>query len=62
DYITELRITNAKDLLSVGTMPAGEIAEKCGFASQYYFSRIFRKNTGVTPSEYRNRYSEAVVT
>lgn len=62
DYITELRITNAKELLSVGTMPAGEIAEKCGFASQYYFSRIFRKKTGVTPSEYRNRYSEAVVT
>ncbi len=62
DYITELRITNAKNLLSVGAMPVGEIAEKCGFASQYYFARIFRKKTGITPSEYRNRYCEVAIT
>jgi len=58
DYLNELRISSAKELLAVSGINIGDIAEKCGFSSLYYFSRLFRQKTGITPSEYRSRYSE----
>lgn len=51
-YIIDIRISRAKQLLSEGRAKIGDIAEDCGFSSQYHFCRIFKKKTGLTPTEY----------
>ena len=55
EYIHELRIAKAKDLLERTPLSIGEIALKCGIEDVGYFSTIFRKAVGMTPSAYRNR-------
>jgi AraC-like DNA-binding protein len=52
-FIMLKRIDEAKRLLELGQEPVRKIAELCGFASPYYFSRKFRGMTGVTPSHHR---------
>lgn len=56
-YITRLRVEKGQKLLRESGLPMGEIAWRCGFADQNYFSRTFRKATGLTPSRYRERES-----
>lgn len=53
-YITEVRIKKAKNMLAYDNISVNEIAEKCGFSSSHYFSRIFKKEVGLTPLEYKN--------
>ncbi|MBE6761256.1 MAG: helix-turn-helix domain-containing protein [Ruminococcaceae bacterium] len=53
-YITEIRIKKAKNMLVYDNYSVSTIAEKCGFSSSHYFSRIFKKEVGVTPMEYKN--------
>ena len=50
DYLIHYRIAYAKKLLSVGGMSVAEVAYKCGFADPKYFSRVFKKIEGVSPS------------
>ncbi len=57
EYMMDLRIDTAKNLLSVSGMSMREIAESSGFSSPYYFSRFFRIKTGLTPTEYREKYA-----
>ena len=53
-YITQIRISKAKRLLRADlTSPVGDIANKCGFDDLAYFSRLFKQQTGMTPSQYR---------
>jgi two-component system response regulator YesN len=54
DYLTDYRLERAKDLLGTTSLMTYEISEKAGYPDARYFSSIFRKRTGVTPSEYRN--------
>lgn len=56
-FIVEIRINKAKQLLSDGFLNIGAVAEKCGFSNQYHFCRLFKEKTGLTPTEYikRNR-------
>lgn len=53
DYLTELRINAAKELLLDPLRSAAEIAEMVGYESPNYFARTFKKHTGMTPTEYR---------
>ena len=53
DYVTELRIEKSKQLLREGKMNISEVATSVGFDNFSYFSTIFKKVTGVSPSEYR---------
>lgn len=59
-YITDIRIDRAKQLLSDGILKINTIACECGFSNQYHFCRTFKTRTGMTPTEYmkRNRISE----
>ena len=52
NYFIELKIEEAKRLLRGGKMNCTEISAKLGFASLHYFSRLFKKLTGVSPTEY----------
>ena len=52
-YIIELRIQKAKQLLAEDAMSVSVISEKCGFSTPYHFCRLFKQHTGITPSEYR---------
>ena len=54
-YIVSLRIAAAKGYLENSGKNITEIANTVGYDNALYFSRLFRKYTGVTPSEYRKR-------
>ena len=51
----ELKIEEAKRLIGNGEMNFTEISEQLGFSSLHYFSRAFKKLTGSSPSEYKNK-------
>ena len=52
-YLNEKRIEESKNLLENTDMSIAEIASELGFSSQSYFSQSFKKNTYMTPNEYR---------
>ncbi len=54
-YIVSIRITNAQVLLETTNYNITEIGSIIGYDNPLYFSRIFRKQKGVSPSEYRNQ-------
>ena len=54
-FITKLRLEHFCHLLESSDMPISEAAEKSGFIDTTNFSTIFRKNKGMTPSEYRRQ-------
>ncbi|MHB8127366.1 MAG: helix-turn-helix transcriptional regulator [Mobilitalea sp.] len=54
-YITNLRIQHAKELLYNRYLSVNDVSSLVGYENQLYFSRIFRKNTGMSPSEYRDK-------
>lgn len=54
-YVLSLRIEEAKELLISSSMSVSEVAANIGIDEPSYFSRIFRKYTGCSPTEYRNR-------
>ncbi len=54
-FLLSRRIAAAMEMLSSQNLPVGEVAEKCGFGSLHHFTKTFRKRTGMTPSQYRNR-------
>lgn len=53
DFVNQQRIEQAKKLLIVTELPTKTIAQQCGIPDIYYFSRLFKKRTGVTPKLYR---------
>ncbi len=53
-YITSLRMSKARELLIDPDLPVGEVAALCGYADPLYFSRVFRRECGLSPSQYRN--------
>jgi two-component system response regulator YesN len=55
DYITKLRVNYAKELLQNTEYSQGEIATKCGYTDYFYFIRVFKKTTGVTPGQFRHK-------
>ena len=54
-YLLQIRIRKAESLLTGTTIPIQEIAEKTGFESTYYFSRIFKIKTGLAPRDCRKQ-------
>ena len=53
EYLTGLRIAKAKELLRATTLRSSEIGTAVGYSDRHYFSYLFKKTTGMTPSEVR---------
>ena len=54
-YLTDHRIKTAKNLLVTSKKRSSEIAELVGYPDPHYFSSVFKKQTGMTPSQYRDK-------
>ena len=52
-YLLQLRVAHARSLLAESDWTVKEVAMGSGFESEYYFCRVFKKKTGVTPGEWR---------
>ena len=61
EYLTKIRIEQAKKLLWDSSVPISDVAERCGFGSQQYFTKIFKKETGISPGKYRKSLYEDYV-
>lgn len=61
DYLTNYRITQAKELLRNPMMTVKGITYQVGFMDPNYFARVFKKIEGLTPTEYRIKYWRAGV-
>ena len=55
EYLTRRRVDKAKEMLRDPEKSIKEIGSECGYADPNYFSRIFKKSTGITPTEYKER-------
>jgi AraC-like DNA-binding protein len=51
-YLAALRIEEARQMLATGGLSVKEVAQRVGLPDAFYFSRLFRKTTGVAPREY----------
>ncbi|MFR8736276.1 MAG: helix-turn-helix domain-containing protein, partial [Butyricicoccus sp.] len=56
DYLTELRMNKAKELLCSDENSVQDVADQIGYRDLKYFSRLFKKTTGISPSEYKKLY------
>ena len=52
-YILQVKLTYAKKILASQNKTIGEVAAECGVYDVNYFSRVFKKQTGVTPTQYK---------
>lgn len=59
-YITGLRMAQAKKLLETSDISINTIAQICGFSNINYFPTVFKKSTGITPTEYRSLNSNVL--
>jgi two-component system response regulator YesN len=57
-YLNERRIDHARFLLLTSPLNVAEIADRVGFRDANYFGKVFRRTTGVTPTQYRTHLRE----
>lgn len=55
EYLTEVRINDARKLLRDGRMSVAEVAERTGYDNGNYFAKVFRRKVGCSPGEYRRK-------
>ena len=55
-YVARLRVAQACELLERGDSTVQDIAEKIGYRDYFYFTRLFKKLTGQTPTQYRDAH------
>jgi len=53
EYLTSVRIAKARELLATTSMRTGDVAYAVGYNDPHYFSYLFKKNTGLSPRDYR---------
>ena len=58
-FLTSAKIINARELLTITDIPVSGVAFSCGYQNPFAFSRAFKKETGMTPREYREKYHHA---
>jgi two-component system response regulator YesN len=55
DYLTNARIKRAKELLRTTNLKCYQVAFQCGYNDPHYFSYVFKKNTGLSPQQFRDQ-------
>lgn len=55
DFISNYRIEKAKELLKDNSLKNYQVARQVGFNDEKYFSQLFKKHTGITPTQYRQK-------
>lgn len=61
EHLNRVRIDKAADLLRKGDIPISEISSRVGYGDHSYFCKVFKKSTGLSPTQYRRQYAERVV-
>lgn len=56
EYVHTLRLEESKQMLEAGSEPIEAIANEVGYEDAGFFSRLFRRNVGITPAQYRKRF------
>ncbi|WP_263705642.1 ABC transporter substrate-binding protein [Shouchella tritolerans] len=54
-YAADVKLTEAKRLIQTTTLPLKDIAHRIGYDDEFYFSRKFKKEVGLSPSQYREK-------
>ncbi|APT44671.1 AraC family transcriptional regulator [Bacillus safensis] len=62
DYLMKKRLTRAKQLMAQGNDKLKNIAHEIGYQDPYYFSRLFKKKMGVSPSQYMKSRQRKIIT
>ena len=57
-YIQSLRVSAAKELLEHGAPSIQTVSSKIGYGDVAFFRSLFKRHTGMTPAEYRDRFSQ----
>lgn len=57
DYLTQVRLEESEKLLAKTNLTIKEIAFQVGYLDEKYYSKLFKKVTGIKPTEYRRIYS-----
>lgn len=60
-YINYLRLEKAKNMLHLSNFSISEIASSIGFDDPFYFSKLFKKETGLSPTEFRTQHLELLI-
>lgn len=60
ELLTGLRISRARELLATSEKSLVQVCLECGFSDQSYFTKVFQRNVGCTPGEYRHRVRGAL--
>jgi len=60
DYLNQVRLKNAAQLLTDTNKDIAEIAGQCGYHAVSYFSNLFKRSFGFSPSEYRKQAAKAI--
>ena len=58
EYLNSVRIKKAQQLLHERSLPVAEVSVKVGYTDNSYFSRVFKKYVGVTPTDYRRQFEK----
>lgn len=58
DYLTSVRINKAKELLKVTDLTVSEIGYKVGYNDANYFTRVFKRTVGITPTQFKRKHTE----
>ena len=57
EYVHRLRIEETKQMLETGDAPVEAVAAEVGYQDTSFFGRLFRRRVGLTPAQYRRRFS-----
>ncbi|MCE5168601.1 helix-turn-helix domain-containing protein [Paenibacillus profundus] len=60
EYLTNVRVQRAKDLLSMSHHSIKDVAQGVGFQDELYFSRVFKKSAGLSPTIYMKKYGQRI--
>lgn len=59
EYLKDIRVAKAKELLKEGRYSAQEISSRVGFSNVTYFTSVFKKETGLSPAEYKKTFNKS---